>query len=308
MESSNGISGADRFLSELSELAGNAVIVLDSDIDSECLGEIIESLDEIGHQESLSLILNSSGGSIEYAFWIASVVRDRCDHLDVLVPNSAKSAATLIALAADRILFGQLGELGPLDPQVRDLAGGPNRRSPLEIVKGIEFLRTYYLETFDIIMPFLVRRAGMDVAHALEHVAGLLSPIAEPLYRLVNYRELGEAVRSLTVGEEYARATMHRWGPLDENSTESIVRQLVWEYPDHGYIIDIEEARRIGLSNVDRLSAPLEELYFSSIGEVYEQGRFVKAGSFEGNCQKENEPSAEIALGEEYGNEDETLC
>ena len=36
----------------------------------------------------------------------------------VIVPESAKSAATLIALASDEIVMGYLSELGPIDPQV----------------------------------------------------------------------------------------------------------------------------------------------------------------------------------------------
>jgi ClpP class serine protease len=38
--------------------------------------------------------------------------------LRVIVPNIAKSAATLFALGADEILMGYLSELGPIDPQV----------------------------------------------------------------------------------------------------------------------------------------------------------------------------------------------
>ena len=182
MEQSVQQSAADKILSELSKLTGDAVIVLNSDIDGRCFREVRESLEKLGTPETLSLILTSGGGSIEYAFWIATAIRGKCDHLDVIVPDHAKSAASLIALSADRILFGQFGELGPLDPQVPDITGGSERRSPLEIVKALEFLRTYYLATFDIIIPLLLRRTDMDVAHALDHAIRLLSQIAEPLY------------------------------------------------------------------------------------------------------------------------------
>jgi len=35
---------------------------------------------------------------------------------------------------------------------------------------------------------------------------------------------------------------------------EDIVRQLVWKYPSHGFVIDLEEATRIGLK-AERLDA-----------------------------------------------------
>ena len=166
----------------------------------------------------------------------------------------------MIALAADQIRFGEFGELGPLDPQVPDLTGSADRRSPLEIVKGLEFLRNYYVETFDVMVRFLLPRAGMDVAHTMEHATGALSPIAESLYRSVNYRELGEAVRNLAVSQQYAVETMRRWSSLDEETFDAIVEALVWEYPDHGHIIDVEEAHRIGLSNAKPLDQRVEGL------------------------------------------------
>lgn len=39
--------------------------------------------------------------------------------LEVVVPNIAKSAATIVALGADRILMSDSSELGPIDPQVK---------------------------------------------------------------------------------------------------------------------------------------------------------------------------------------------
>jgi ClpP class serine protease len=45
-------------------------------------------------------------------------VHSRCRRLVVVVPDQAKSAATLIALGADEILMGPASDLGPIDPQI----------------------------------------------------------------------------------------------------------------------------------------------------------------------------------------------
>lgn len=246
-------------LVEIANATDSAVISLRAEIDADCLGAVQSALVDIGEEEALSLILTSPGGQIEYAFWIAKVIREQCGSLNVMVHDRAKSAATLIALAADQIYLGQLGELGPLDPQVRDPAGRSSLRSPLESVKGLEYLRSYYMETIEL-LSYMMEVFGMDMAHAIEHATGAVSPVAEALYRSVNYRELGEAVQRLTIGEEYAKEAMRRWSPLDEDTYEHVVRQLVWEYPDHGHIIDVAEARRIGLTNVERLPDRLENL------------------------------------------------
>lgn len=41
----------------------------------------------------------------------------RCRRLTVIVPDQAKSAATLLALGAHQILMGPTSDLGPVDPQ-----------------------------------------------------------------------------------------------------------------------------------------------------------------------------------------------
>lgn len=261
-------------LTELANATGNAVLVLDAGIDGVSFADVVASLNRIGPQDKLSLVLNSPGGSIEAAFGIAKAIRGQCQEFEVIVPDIAKSAATLIALAADRILLGQFGELGPLDPQIPDREGGSGRRSPLEIVKGLEYLRDYYIETFDLMVRFLLEQSGMDVAHTMEHATEALSPIAGALYNSVGYRELGEAVRYLTVSQQYARETMRRWSPLDQASSDAVVETLVWEYPDHGYMIDVDEAHRIGLNNVERLPPGLEN---RCIAVIDHEGILVKA-------------------------------
>jgi len=66
----------------------------------------------------LHLMLTSPGGDGETALRIARSLQARCKELTVIVPDQAKSAATLIALGAHRILMGPFGDLGPVDPQL----------------------------------------------------------------------------------------------------------------------------------------------------------------------------------------------
>ena len=266
MATDESSSSFEQQLSEFANLSNEALLVLNSDINSECFRSVTNALAQIDGEHDLYLILNSPGGSIEIAFWIAKAIREKCRNFDVMVPDSAKSAATLIALTADRVLLGQLGELGPLDPQMPD-PSGTGLRSPLQIVKGLEFLRNYYLESFDVTVFFLLDRVSMDVSRTMDRAVELLSPIADSLYRSIDYRELGEASRDLAVSEAYASEAMRRWSPLEEGVADSIVRQLVWEYPDHGHIIDVEEANRIGWSNVHYMSQQLEGLSGDAIRE-----------------------------------------
>ena len=64
--------------------------------------------------------MESGGGDIDAAYKILNLFKSYANKISVIVPFYAKSAATLIALGADELIVCKAGELGPLDPQVRD--------------------------------------------------------------------------------------------------------------------------------------------------------------------------------------------
>jgi hypothetical protein len=66
----------------------------------------------------LDLILHSPGGSPDAAAAIVQYLRTKFDHIRVVVPHMAMSAATMIACAADEVVMGQHSFLGPIDPQI----------------------------------------------------------------------------------------------------------------------------------------------------------------------------------------------
>jgi len=88
-------------------------------IDQNDIRFVNDLLQSIGDVEKLDLMLNSPGGEPETAEKIAMMCRAHCQTFRVIVPNSAKSAATMIALASDYIVMGYLSEIGPIDPQIR---------------------------------------------------------------------------------------------------------------------------------------------------------------------------------------------
>lgn len=65
----------------------------------------------------LHLLLVSPGGYGDAAIRMARGAQARCSELVVIVPDQAKSAATLLALGAHRIVMGPASDLGPVDPQ-----------------------------------------------------------------------------------------------------------------------------------------------------------------------------------------------
>ena len=227
--------------------------VADEGLDEDCLIRVLELVPALAGCKQLSIMIDSPGGDIECAYRIVRAIRQHADDVEVLVPNWAKSAATFVCLSANRILIGPDGELGPLDPQTKDPSGRSRPVSALETFKGMEHLRNYSLETLDAIVLMLMRRGEMDIPYALEHAKSLFSGVVTPLYQQIDPHELGEFGRYLAVSEEYAVRVMKRWSyrQQDPDNLRRLVSRLVWDYPTHGFVIDLQEAQELGLNAVE---------------------------------------------------------
>ncbi len=68
--------------------------------------------------DKLDLIIHSPGGSAEAAEQIVNYLRAKYKHIRAIIPQSAMSAATMIACACDEIIMGKHSAIGPIDPQI----------------------------------------------------------------------------------------------------------------------------------------------------------------------------------------------
>lgn len=86
---------------------------------------------------NLDLILHSPGGSPAAAEALVKYIRSKFDHVRVIVPQMAMSAATMISCSANSIVMGKHSFLGPIDPQFLLPTGvGDSRRFvPADAVK-----------------------------------------------------------------------------------------------------------------------------------------------------------------------------
>ena len=68
----------------------------------------------------LDFMLHTPGGDMDAAEKLITMIRTRVGngYLRVIVPDFAKSAGTLMAIGADKIVMSDTSELGPIDPQI----------------------------------------------------------------------------------------------------------------------------------------------------------------------------------------------
>jgi hypothetical protein len=166
-------------------------------------------------KKNVCLILLSRGGSIEPAYQISKLCKQwSASKFVVSIPRYAKSAATLIALGADEIHIGPLGQLGPIDPQ---LSGLP---------------------------ALSVSQALQTIAQLAEKHPGSSIMFAEYLRQVLTVEQIGYCDRIAQSASQYAHRLLSN-KPSISDRVEHIANRLVQEYKDHSFVIDIEESRKL---------------------------------------------------------------
>ena len=83
---------------------------------------------------NLDVLLHSPGGLAEATQAIVDLLRARFSNIRFIIPNGAKSAATMLALSGDVIMMDEVSELGPIDPQMPIFQGGGVKYSPADAI------------------------------------------------------------------------------------------------------------------------------------------------------------------------------
>lgn len=86
-------------------------------------------------ERKLDLFVHSPGGDADAAEQICEYLRDQYDHIRVIVPLQAMSAATMMALSADEVVMGAHSQLGPIDPQLTIQTPEGARQSSAQAIK-----------------------------------------------------------------------------------------------------------------------------------------------------------------------------
>ena len=117
---------------KVEEITGRPLIVYATDFTNNekvqaAAGEVtIDSRDKIAFHDvitgiegnDLDVLIHSPGGSAEAAEAIIDLLRSKYSSLRFIIPDQAKSAATMMCCAADQLLMDEKSELGPIDPQM----------------------------------------------------------------------------------------------------------------------------------------------------------------------------------------------
>jgi hypothetical protein len=123
---------------QIESLRNNRLLVYFSNFLNSAPGAIIDLHDVLGFTdlisttpdniESVDILIHSGGGMPDATERIVGLLRQRFKTVNFLIPHSAYSAATMLALSGNEIILHQSATLGPIDPQINGSAAKSIKR------------------------------------------------------------------------------------------------------------------------------------------------------------------------------------
>jgi len=205
-------------LRRISQLRGTDVLVFAADLNKPIVGlpisisygDVLPISDQLSNLKGdrLDLILETPGGLGEVAEEIVRLIRGKYQELAVIVPGWAKSAGTILAMAADEILMGPTSALGPIDAQLSWQGKTFSADALLEGFDKIKeevqttgVLNKAYIPSLQNISPGELQEARNALKFATELVTDWLAQ-----YKFRNWNEHSSTHQPVTSDEKKQRA------------------------------------------------------------------------------------------------------
>ncbi|MBU1357448.1 MAG: SppA protein [Gammaproteobacteria bacterium] len=194
-------------------------------------------------REKALLYLCTGGGNPNAGYRIARAFIHHygAENFRVAIPAECKSAGTLISIGASALVFFDKGELGPLDVQFQKQDEIFQQSSGLDIVRGMTYLQSDALDTFNKYLMEINGGSGLSTKVASEIASKLVMGIYEPMYAQIDPIRLGEMNAALQIAHEYGT----RLNEKSKNLKLGALSKLINSYPTHGFVIDRAEARSL---------------------------------------------------------------
>ena len=232
--------------------------------------------------DRIDVILYSGGGQASDAYRIIKVLRHFYDEVNIIIPFWAKSAATLLAFGADRIVMGDWGELGPLDAQIikegEDLPA-ESRDSALNIQASLEQIelrsREGFLDFYQMLKNNKEKNLNIKISPKVltEDLLGYSADFYAPLLSKIDTEEIGRMSRAVDIGRQYAKKMILQYHPNikeDDEKIDKLINYLVFDCPEHGFVIDYVFIKQYLNYVISPTEVPYSEAYSQLLHQTYQ--------------------------------------
>lgn len=205
-----------------------------------------------GHQKEIDILLESTGGQADVAYRLIRTFRKKYDTVNIIVASWAKSAATLFAFGASKLVLHEYGELGPIDVQIRkDTETDPEGEWSSAVDVQSTLVEIEDKSKKGVLDMFRKLRADKKAENKevlnigrtqlMEMLLDYSAKFYDPLLKKIDVSELGKMARSLNEGKMYAKRILTQYGGvISEEELEKLINFLTYDCPDHGYVVDYD--------------------------------------------------------------------
>ena len=171
-------------------------------IDQDDIMPFVDLLHNVQPNENIELLLHTTGGSGDDAEKLIRMVRSKVGEAEfnIIVPEFAKSAGTLMVLGADYVVMSDMSELGPIDPQMRfSDSNGVIRWQPVQnyLDAYVEYTTAINLNPNNVAAQVMLRKLDPATIKLCEAVKERTRQCAESLLRRGMFRESGNWSRTV---------------------------------------------------------------------------------------------------------------
>lgn len=217
-------------ITQLSEqLGGPVVSYWNNPRGSVCHSDVValyDVLGRLGWHDTIYLFIKSDGGSGQVSLRLVNLLRQHCRQLVALVPLECASAATMIALGADRILMGPTAYLTAVDTSLNHALSPVDRDNDRVNVS---------LDELNRVIRLWREQQGEPAENAYKSLFQYVHPL------VIGAVDRAESLSIMLCRELLANHI------TDPAVAERIAATLNAKYPSHSYPILLDEAVKIGL-------------------------------------------------------------
>ncbi len=206
--------------------------------------EIEDQISAPRDEVEIDIWLDSPGGDAHAAYKLALMIRATAAKVRVVIPDCAKSAATLLSVAGDEIYLAPGADMGPLDAQMPDEGSVSGSISALNIARAADEVARDAVEMAVAGGVDLLAITGLSRAQTIDAMLSFSAKFSEPLVCQLDPKVVHHAKQMLQVTAKYAEKLLQETGCHDPGG---IAQALVETFPTHGYVISFDEANDLGL-------------------------------------------------------------
>ena len=187
---------------------------------------------------SVDVLLHSPGGRPDATERLVGLLRGKFEEVNFLIPHSAYSAATMLALSGNHIILHSSATLGPIDPQIN---GIPARSIKRGFEKVKERIAKEGPETLPAYIP-LIEKYSLDLLELCEDSEKLAKELVSTWlkkYMFKGEKNIGRTIsKAVKYFSDYDKHLMHsRPLPLEKLTelslkielADDILQDLLWE-------------------------------------------------------------------------------